>query len=75
MIDRLRAALASEYDIVREVAGGGMGVVFEARQRRLDRRVALKVLRPELATAVAAERFIAEGQTFFAALAWRGWQP
>ena len=39
-----------------------MGVVFEARHRRLDRRVALKILRPELATAVAAERFLAEGR-------------
>ena len=47
---------------MREVAGGGMGVVFEARQQRLDRRVALKVLRPEMATAIAAERFLAEGR-------------
>ena len=39
-----------------------MGVVFEARHRRLDLRVALKVLRPEMATAVAAERFVAEGR-------------
>ena len=39
-----------------------MGLVFEARHRRLDLRVALKILRPELATAVAAERFIAEGR-------------
>jgi serine/threonine protein kinase len=39
-----------------------MGVVFEARHKRLDRRVALKVLRPEMATAVAAERFLAEGR-------------
>ena len=47
---------------MREVAGGGMGLVFEARHRRLDLRVALKILRPELATAVAVERFIAEGR-------------
>jgi serine/threonine protein kinase/tetratricopeptide (TPR) repeat protein len=62
LIERLRSAIGSEYDIVRKVAGGGMGVVFEARHRHLDRRVALKVLRPELATAVAAERFLAEGR-------------
>ena len=39
-----------------------MGVVFAARQRRLDRKVAVKILRPELATATAAERFLAEGR-------------
>ena len=47
---------------MREVAGGAMGIVFEARHKRLDHRVALKVLRPEMATAVAAERFLAEAR-------------
>ncbi len=62
LIERVRRALAPDYEIVREIAGGGMGIVFAARQVRLDRIVAIKILRPELATAVAAERFLAEGR-------------
>ena len=63
LIERVRRALAPDYEVLQEVAGGGMGVVYTARQTRLDRIVAIKVLRPELATAVAAERFIEEGKT------------
>ncbi len=62
LIDRVRPALAPEYEILSEIAGGGMGVVFAARQVRLDRKVAIKVLRPELATAVGVKRFLSEGQ-------------
>jgi tetratricopeptide (TPR) repeat protein len=62
LLERVRAALADEYDVERELAGGGMGVVFLGRDRALDRPVAIKVLRPELATAVAAARFVQEGQ-------------
>jgi tetratricopeptide (TPR) repeat protein len=62
LLERVRRALADQYDVERELGGGGMGVVFLARDRALDRPVAVKVLRPELATAVAAERFIREGQ-------------
>lgn len=36
------------YELIREVGRGGMGVVFEAHQRGIDRRVAVKILRPEL---------------------------
>jgi serine/threonine protein kinase/tetratricopeptide (TPR) repeat protein len=62
LLERVRAALADEYDVERELGGGGMGVVFLGRDRALDCPVAIKVLRMELATAVAAERFIREAQ-------------
>src|ERR1041385_7001311 len=63
LIERVRRVLAPDYEVLQEVAGGGMGIVYTARQTRLDRIVAIKVLRPELATAVAAERFVEEGKT------------
>jgi tRNA A-37 threonylcarbamoyl transferase component Bud32 len=62
LLERVRLALSAEYEIQREIAAGGMGVVYQGRQRRLDRPVAIKILRPELATAIAAERFLAEGR-------------
>ena len=62
LIERLRAALAPDYDVERELAGGGMGIVFSGRHCRLNHPVAIKVLRPELATATAAERFLIEGR-------------
>jgi predicted Ser/Thr protein kinase/tetratricopeptide (TPR) repeat protein len=62
VLERLRAALAPEYDVEREIATGGMGMVFLGREIALDRPVAIKVLRPELATAHAAERFLREAR-------------
>jgi eukaryotic-like serine/threonine-protein kinase len=65
MIDlevRLRAALADRYRLERRVGAGGMAVVFLAHDLRHDRSVALKVLRPEWAAAVGAERFLREIQ-------------
>ena len=62
LIERVRRAVAPDYEILEEVAGGGMGMVYSARHHRLDRKVAVKILRPELATAIAAERFQAEGR-------------
>jgi TolB-like protein/tetratricopeptide (TPR) repeat protein len=53
----LRAALAGRYDLERELGAGGMAVVYLARDLRHERRVALKVLRPELGMAAGAERF------------------
>jgi tetratricopeptide (TPR) repeat protein len=62
VLERLRAALAPGIAVEREIAHGGMGIVFLGRDTRLDRPLAIKVLRPELATAVAAERFLREAR-------------
>jgi len=61
-VQRLRAALASRYRIHREVGRGGMATVYLADDLRHDRRVAVKVLRSELATALGPERFLQEIQ-------------
>ena len=61
-LDRLRANLAPDYEVQRELGAGGMGTVFLARDVALDRYVAIKVLRPELATAQAAKRFLREAR-------------
>ncbi|HEY8197921.1 MAG TPA: protein kinase [Gemmatimonadales bacterium] len=60
LADRLNAALAGRYTIERQLGQGGMAIVFLAQDVRHDRRVALKVLRPELAAAIGAERFLRE---------------
>ena len=62
-LERLAAAVGPRYRIEREVATGGMGVVVRARDTQLDRLVAIKALRPEIATAAAAQRFLREAQT------------
>lgn len=51
------------YEIVREIGRGGMGVVYEAKQDRPRRRVALKVIRPELATKSLIRRLRYEAET------------
>ncbi|MGH7518601.1 MAG: protein kinase domain-containing protein [Gemmatimonadales bacterium] len=61
-LDRLRAALGARYAVERELGAGGMGVVVLARDVRLDRLVAIKVIRPELATESATQRFVREAK-------------
>ncbi len=56
----LTAALSDRYVIEREIGSGGMAVVYLAHDRKLEREVALKVLRPELGAVLGAERFLAE---------------
>ena len=62
-LDRLRASLADRYRIERELGAGGMATVYLAQDLRHDRKVAVKVLRPELAAVIGAERFLAEIKT------------
>ncbi len=63
MIDRLNTALAGRYRIGRELGRGGMATVYLAEDLKHGRNVALKVLRPELAAVLGAERFVAEIRT------------
>ncbi len=58
--DRLQDALTGRYELVRELARGGNGVVFLAEDLKHERSVALKVLRPELTETLGAERFLRE---------------
>ncbi|HEY6948075.1 MAG TPA: serine/threonine-protein kinase, partial [Gemmatimonadales bacterium] len=60
LLDRLQSALSDRYRLEREIGAGGMATVYLAQDVRHDRRVALKVLRPELAAVIGAERFLAE---------------
>ena len=62
-IERLAAALADRYKIEREVGAGGMATVYLAQDIKHDRKVAIKVLKPELAAMLGAERFVVEIKT------------
>ena len=62
-VARLNAALAGRYAIERELGEGGMATVYLAKDLKHNRNVALKVLKPELAAVVGAERFLAEIET------------
>ena len=58
--DRLRAALADRYAIERELGRGGMAVVFLAEDLKHRRKVAIKVLSPDVSSGVGIERFLRE---------------
>jgi eukaryotic-like serine/threonine-protein kinase len=61
--DRLTQSLSDRYRIDREIGAGGMATVYLAHDLRHDRPVALKIMRPELAAVIGAERFLAEIRT------------
>ena len=62
-VARLNQALEGRYAIERELGEGGMATVYLADDLKHERKVALKVLKPELAAVVGAERFLAEIKT------------
>src|SRR5437588_390271 len=59
---QLKSALGGRYEVDREIGRGGMATVYLARDVRHNRKVALKVLNPELAAVVGVDRFLAEIQ-------------
>src|SRR5687768_13707675 len=61
--ERVAAAVADRYRIERELGQGGMATVYLAHDLKHDRRVAIKVLKPELAAVLGAERFVVEIKT------------
>ncbi|MGH7252972.1 MAG: protein kinase domain-containing protein, partial [Nitrospiraceae bacterium] len=60
LLNHLERALGDRYRLERELGHGGMGLVFLAEDLKHHRKVALKVLRPELAQSLGAERFLRE---------------
>jgi hypothetical protein len=63
VVARLSNALADRYRVECELGAGGMATVYLAHDLKHDRQVAVKVLRPELAAVIGAERFLAEIKT------------
>ena len=61
--ERLSSALADRYRILRRLGEGGMATVYLAEDLKHDRKVAVKVLRPELAAVLGADRFVQEIKT------------
>ena len=60
LLERLKSALAGRYTVERELGRGGMATVYLAEDCKHARKVAVKVLRPELAAVLGAERFLNE---------------
>src|SRR5512141_1503407 len=63
LVDRLATARSERYRIERELGRGGMATVYLAHDIKHDRKVALKVLKPELAAVLGADRFVQEIKT------------
>ena len=61
--ERLATALTGRYRLERELGAGGMATVYLAEDLKHDRKVAIKVLKPELAAVLGAERFVVEIKT------------
>ena len=61
--ERLSTALADRYRFERELGAGGMATVYLAADLKHNRKVAIKVLKPELAAVLGAERFVQEIKT------------
>ena len=62
VVSRLKAALSDRYTIERELVSGGMATVYLAHDLKHDRKVAIKVMRPELSAILGGERFLREVQ-------------
>ena len=60
VFEHLKTALSDRYAIEREIGSGGMATVYVAEDLKLHRKVALKVLRPELAATLGPDRFLQE---------------
>ncbi len=63
LLSRITAALSDRYKVERELGAGGMATVYLAQDLKHDRKVAVKVLKPELAAILGAERFLHEIKT------------
>lgn len=63
VLSRLATALADRYRFERALGAGGMATVYLAEDLKHDRKVAIKVLKPELAAVLGAERFVVEIKT------------
>ena len=61
-LEDLRTTLGDRYEITREIGTGGMAVVYAATDRRHGRAVAIKTIKPDIATGTAADRFVREIQ-------------
>jgi TolB-like protein/tRNA A-37 threonylcarbamoyl transferase component Bud32/Flp pilus assembly protein TadD len=59
-LERIRGALSGRYTVEKELGRGGMATVYLARDLKHDRAVAIKVMHPELAAVLGAERFLRE---------------